>query len=79
MGLPNRCFRIEGIAQIDFSWKSFLVNFGMHFYRFLKALGTVFLVFLSLENKLENKAIFMKNRISSSGSGDADRAGIWAL
>ena len=35
--------------------------------------------FLGRENKLENKAIFMKNRISSSASGDADCGGIWGI
>ena len=37
-GTPNRCFRREGIAQIDFSGKSFLENFlGLIFYNvFLK-------------------------------------------
>ena len=35
--------------------------------------------FLGLVNKLENKTIFMKNRISSLGSGEADRGGIWAF
>ena len=38
LGLPNRCFRMEDIAKVDFSWKSFLVNFGMHFCLFLEAL-----------------------------------------
>ena len=34
LGLPNRGFRMEGIAKIDFSWKSFLMNFGIDFYVF---------------------------------------------
>ena len=29
--LPNRCFPIESIAKIDFSWKSCLKNSGMVF------------------------------------------------
>ena len=41
----NRCFRMEGIAQIEFSWKSFLKQFGIKFQCFLDASGTVFLVF----------------------------------
>ena len=41
LGLPNPGFRMEGIAKIDLSWKSSLMNFGMDFYRFLEALGTV--------------------------------------
>ena len=31
LGLPNRGFRMEGIAKIDFSWKSFLNNFRILF------------------------------------------------
>ena len=31
LGLPNRCSRMESIAKIDFSWKSFLKNFGIDF------------------------------------------------
>ena len=45
LGLPNRGFRWEGIAKIDVSWKSFLVNLGIDFYRLLEALGAVFLFF----------------------------------
>ena len=29
--LKNRSFRMDGIAKIDFSWKSFLVIFGKDF------------------------------------------------
>ena len=43
--LPNRGFRMESIATIDFLWKSFLTSFGMDCYRFLEALGAVFLIF----------------------------------
>ena len=42
LGFPNRRFRKECIAKINFSWKSFLVNFGIEFYSFVAALGTVF-------------------------------------
>ena len=45
LGLPNRGFRIAGIAKIDFSWKSFSMNFGIDYYRLLRALGIVFLIF----------------------------------
>ena len=31
LGLPNRGFRMEGIAKHDFSWKSFLKNVGVDF------------------------------------------------
>ena len=34
LGLPNRGFRMECIAEIDLSWKSCLVNLGMEFDRF---------------------------------------------
>ena len=45
LGLPTRGFRLESIAKVDFSWKSFLMNFGIDLHRFLKALGTVFPIF----------------------------------
>ncbi len=45
LGLPHRGFRMESIAKIDFSLKSFLMNVGMDFCRFLEALGAVFLFF----------------------------------
>ena len=55
LGLPNRGFRIEGIAKIDLSQKSFFINFGVEFCCFLKALGAVFLVFWALKTGLEIK------------------------
>ena len=58
LGLPNRGFRIEGIAIIDFLWKLFLMNLGIDFYRFLTALGGRFSDFFSLENRLENEGTF---------------------
>ena len=43
LGPPNRGFRIEGIAKIGFSWKSFLVIFGDGFLAFfLMPLGLLF-------------------------------------
>ena len=45
LGLPNQGFRMEGIVKIVFSWKSFLLKFGIDFYRFLEALGTACKVF----------------------------------
>ena len=57
LGLPNRGFHMESIANIDFPWESFLMNFGIVFCRFLKALGAAFLI-LGLENRLENEAFF---------------------
>ena len=29
LGLPNCCFRMGSIANIDFSWKSILKNLGI--------------------------------------------------
>ena len=46
---------------------------------FVRCLGGFFSDFLGLENKLENETIFGENLISRSGSGEADRGGIWAL
>ena len=54
-GLPNRGFRIESIAKIDFSWKSRLMNSGIHFCCFLEALGAVFLTFLALKTDLKTE------------------------
>ena len=45
VGLQNRRFRMEGIAKIDLSWKSFLKNSGMDLKCFCEALGTVFRTF----------------------------------
>ena len=72
LGLPNRGFRMEGIANIDFSWKSFLMNFGIDFYRFLDASGAVFLTFQASKTSLKTERLFMKPIISSPGSGGGD-------
>ena len=45
LGLPNRGFRMERIAKIDFSRKSFFIQFGVDLCRFLEAWEAVFLVF----------------------------------
>ena len=58
LGLPDRGFRMQGIAKIDFSWKSFLMNFGNRFLLFFDSLGHRFSDFLSLGNRFENKGIF---------------------
>ena len=58
LGLPNRGSRMGGIAKINFSWKSFLMNSGIVFCCFLEALRAASLVFLSLGNRLENEVIF---------------------
>ena len=57
LGLPNRCFRTECLAKIDFSWKTCLMTFGIDFNSFLKALEAVFSS-LSLEDRFENTTIF---------------------
>ena len=58
MGLPSRGFRIESIAEIEFSWKSFLMKFGVDFLSFFASLGSRLSDFSSLENRLENEGIF---------------------
>ena len=50
-GFLTRAFRMESIATIDFSWKSFVMNFGIEFYCFSDVLGAVVL-FLCLETDL---------------------------
>ena len=45
LGVPNRGFRMEGIAKIDVSWRSFLKNFWIVLLGFVNALGAVFLIF----------------------------------
>ena len=72
MGLPNRGFRMEDIANIHFHGNHFLMIFGMGFYRFLEALGAVFLISLALKTGLETQRFLMKSRILSSGTGGAD-------
>ena len=42
-------FHMEVIAKTIFSWTSFLMDFTIDFHCFLEALGTVFLVFATLE------------------------------
>ena len=42
LALPNRGFRMEVIAAVDFSWKSFLMNFGMAFDCFWSPWGPFF-------------------------------------
>ena len=49
------------------------------FVLFFGCLGSRFSDFLGSENKLQNETVFVKNRISRSGSGEASRGGIWAL
>ena len=58
LGLPKRGFRMEAMAAIDFSWKLFLMNFGMDFVSFFGSLGRRFHDLFSLENRLENETIF---------------------
>ena len=51
LGLHVQGFHKEGIAKINFSQKSFFVDFGIEFYFFLETLGAVFLVFWFFESK----------------------------
>ena len=70
-GLPNRGFRIEGFAEIDFSWKPFVMSFGIDFCCFLEAKEALS-GSLGLENRLENERIVMR-QILSSGTGGGDQ------
>ena len=72
LGLPNRGFRIEGIAKNECSWISFLKNFWIVFLCFVDALGAVFLTFQGLKTSLETKRFLTKSQIHHSGSGEAD-------
>ena len=58
LGLLDRGFRMEGIANICFSWKSFFMNFGIDFRCFFGGLGNRFSGFLGLENRFANRRIF---------------------
>ena len=62
---------MEGVAKNDFSWKSFLKNFGLEFSVFGMPWER-FSGFLSLENRFENDFFLVKNRILRPGSGYAD-------
>ena len=79
LGLQNRCFRIEGIAKFDLSWKSFLKNFGIDFDCFVDSLGAAFLIFEALKASLKTKRLLVKSQILRSGSGEADLAETLAL
>ena len=59
LGLPNRGFRKECIAEKRCSCKSFLMNFGVDLCRFLGALRADL-----LENKLENTTIFSNTSLT---------------
>ena len=58
LGLSNRGFRIECIAKIDVSPKSFLMNLGTDLCCFFGSLGSHFSGFLGLENRFEYEHIF---------------------
>ena len=58
LGLPNRSFCKESLAKLDFSRKSFLMNFLDRFLSFFGGLGGRFSGFLGLENGLEIRGIF---------------------
>ena len=78
-GLPNRGFRKESIAKIDFPLKSFFYEFRGRFLSFVGALGAVFSCFCCLENNFKIRTIFNEKRISSRRSGGGDLHGIWAF
>ena len=79
MGLPNRGFRKGGIAKINFSWKSFSMNFRVDFCTLSEALGAVFLILGALNTDLKIHGFLVMSRILSSGFGDADLVPIGAL
>ena len=60
LGLPDRCFRMEGLAKIEFSWKSVLKNFGIDLFVFFPCCWSCFSDFLGLGNKFENETVFSK-------------------
>ena len=53
LGFLKPGFRMERVAKNNFSQKSSFVDFGVYLSCFLKALGTVFLVFAALETRLK--------------------------
>ena len=57
LGLPNRGFRMEGIAKNALSWKSCFFVFQDRFLLFSESLGYRFSDSCNLENKVENEAI----------------------
>ena len=65
-GPQIRSFRKESIAKINFSQKSFFMNFGVDFCRLLVALGPVFLVFLRLEINLKTRFSIMAQNSSDN-------------
>ena len=60
LGLPDRCFRMEGLAKIEFSWKSVSKNFGIDLFVFFPCCWSCFSDFLGLGNKFENETVFSK-------------------
>ena len=59
LGLPNQGSYMEGIAKVDCSRKSFLMNSGIDLCRLLEALGTVFLIFRALKTDLKIEGILV--------------------
>ena len=54
-----KVFAGKVLQQTFFLWKSFLMDFGIVFCDLLEVLGAVFLNFLGLENRLENRRILV--------------------
>ena len=59
MGLPTRGLRMQGIAKIDFSLKSRLVNFWDGFLIVFWRPWELNFLFLILKNTFENRMIFV--------------------
>jgi hypothetical protein len=72
-------FRKEVMANIDLSRKSRLVNFGMDFSCFGSLWSRFSHVVRFEKTGLKTKRLLVKSRILKFRSGEAGRAGIWAL
>ena len=75
MGLQYLGFRFEGIAKIDFSWKSFSC-IPESICVVIRRPCYTFFYFLGLENRLENETMF---GVVADLFGEADLPGIWAF
>ena len=71
-GTSKSLFSYGRYCKIGFSWKSFLMNFGIVFWCFVDALGAVFMIFEVLKTSLNTKRFLVKSRILIIGSDGAD-------
>ena len=78
LGLPNRGFRMESVAQIDFSRKLFLMEFGIVCF-LLEALGSDLQFLWALETGLKMKLFFCDATDPEPVSGGADHGVFWSL